>query len=366
MLWAIFAALTGIAVLAVLWPLARRPRETSPIAHDVAFYRAQLDEIARDGGEAGLSHDEAEAAKAEAARRLIAASERADRKPLETSRLAMRITATVVLIFIPLITLGLYDRLGHPDWPDAPLQARLDAPLDHMDINVAVARVEAHLAQHPDDARGYEVLIPIYIRLGRFDDAVRMAQTALERLGTTPQRLVVLGETLMAGARGEVTDAAAEAFTKAEALDNPPPEALFYLGLAAAQKGDFAKAREIWQKLLDTAPQDAPWRKDLTARIAALSEARPDNVPPGGETIAALPEAQREQAIRGMVARLAQRLAENGQDLDGWLRLMRSYVMLKDVDKARAALDSARKNFDADPAGRARIDALARELGLDS
>jgi cytochrome c-type biogenesis protein CcmH len=361
MLWVIFALLTGVAVFSVLWPLARKPRKSAGVAHDVAFYRAQLDEIDR----GGFASEEAEAAKAEAGRRLIAAADRDSVEPKPSSRLKLRLAAAGVLVLVPMLALVLYDRLGHPDWPDEPLIARLTRPPERMDLAAAVAQVEAHMKQHPEDAHGYDVLIPVYIRLSRFDDAVRTAAIALQKLGETPQRLTVFGETLVAASHGEVTEEAQRAFSKAAEQEPLVPEALFYLGLASAQKGDKAAARDTWEKLLARAPQDAPWRKDIEERIADLSGA-PGAVPAGGEAVAALPPAEQLQAIRGMVGKLAQRLDQNGRDLDGWLRLARAYKVLNDPDKARGALGKAHHNFDADPEGKARIDALARELGLES
>jgi cytochrome c-type biogenesis protein CcmH len=363
MLWVVFALLTGIAVFSILWPLARAPRNKPALEHDVDFYREQIEEIARDRARDVLSAQEAQAAQTEAGRRLIAASERGSAASASGSHLALRIAAGFTLLFVPLLTLGLYSRIGHPDWPDQPLLARMNAPPDRMDIAAAIAKVEAHVAQNPDDSRGYDVLIPTYIRLGRLEDAVRVEKIALDKLGETPQRLAAYGQLLVEAASGEVTEEASRVFEKVAARDPPLPEALFYLGLAAAQKNDTAKAKELWEKLLAQSPPNAPWRSDVAARIAALTKAP---VPDGGEAIAALPSIEREQAIRGMVARLAGRLSENGQDLEGWLRLIRAYKVLNDESKARDALATARKTFDSDPAGRARIDALARELGLNS
>ena len=69
--------------------------------------------------------------------------------------------------------------------------------------------------------------------------------------------------------------------------------------------------------------------------------------------------------IRNMVEGLAARLAQNGQDLEGWLRLVRSYTVLHESGKARAALVDAKRNLSNDPSAVARLDALARELGLE-
>jgi cytochrome c-type biogenesis protein CcmH len=66
-----------------------------------------------------------------------------------------------------------------------------------------------------------------------------------------------------------------------------------------------------------------------------------------------------------MVDRLASRLAQNGQDIEGWLRLMRAYTVLQEADKAKTALSDARKNMAGNSDAMSRIDALARELGLE-
>src|ERR1043166_2187409 len=75
-LWLLFALMTAAAVFAVLWPLARR---TSPRGgNDVAVYRDQIDEIARDRASGLIGESEAEAARVEVSRRLIAAADAAD------------------------------------------------------------------------------------------------------------------------------------------------------------------------------------------------------------------------------------------------------------------------------------------------
>ena len=65
-----------------------------------------------------------------------------------------------------------------------------------------------------------------------------------------------------------------------------------------------------------------------------------------------------------MVEGLAVRLQSNGQDLEGWLRLLRAYAVLQEKDKALAALTEAKRNFASNSSALTQIDTLARELGL--
>jgi cytochrome c-type biogenesis protein CcmH len=363
MLWWIFAVFTAVAVLTVLWPLAKAPRGVARREIVLALYKAQLAEIERDEAQRLVAPEDAQGAKAEAARRLMAGA--AIEPPPAASRTKARLASVGVVIFIPVLALSLYVTIGHPDIPDAPLAARLDVSPARVDLAAAVARVEAHLAQHPDDGRGYEVLAPVYLRMGRAGDAVNAAREALRLLGETPARDALYGEALVAAANGVVTPDAKQSFEAAAAKDPLAAEPHFFLGLAAEQEGDKARAKEIWSRLVAEAPQDAPWAQALRERLTALGA--PPATTQGGlaAKIEALPEAGRMNAIRGMVDGLASRLAQNGQDLEGWLRLVRSYTVLHEPGKARSALIDAKRNLAGDPGAIARIEALARELGLE-
>jgi cytochrome c-type biogenesis protein CcmH len=364
MLWLIFAVLTAVAVLTVLWPLAKTPRGFTRRETGIALYKAQLAEIERDEAHHLVAPEDAQGAKAEAARRLMAADATIEPPPA-ASRTRAWLVSVGVLIFVPVLALSLYATIGHPDMPDAPLAARLDASPARMDLAAAIARIETHLAQHPDDGRGYEVLAPVYLRMGRTGEGVNAARAALRLLGETPARHALYGEALVAAANGVVTPEAKQSFEAAAAKDPSAAEPRFFLGLAAEQEGDKARARDIWGKLAAEAPQDAPWAQVLRERLAALG-AGPETTQDGlAAKIEALPEAGRMNAIRGMVEGLAARLAQNGQDLDGWLRLVRSYTVLHESGKARSALIDAKRNLAGDPNAIARIEALARELGLE-
>jgi len=364
MLWLIFAVFTAVAVLSVLWPLAKTPRGVARGEIGIALYKAQLAEIERDEAQHLVAPGDAQGAKAEAARRLMAANA-AIEPPPAASRTRARLVSAGALIFVPVLALSLYATIGHPAMPDAPLAARLDASPARMDLAAAIAKIEAHLAQHPDDGRGYEVLAPVYLRMGRAGEAVNAARAALRLLGETPARHAVYGEALVAAANGVVTPEAKQSFQAAAAKDPSAAEPRFFLGLAAEQEGDKAHASEIWGKLVAEAPEDAPWAQALRERLAALG-AGPETTQDGlAAKIEALPEAGRMNAIRGMVAGLTSRLAQDGQDLEGWLRLVRSYTVLHEPGKARSALIDAKRSLAGDPSAIARIEALARELGLE-
>ena len=172
-LWLAFALMTAAAIFAVLWPLSRQGGGGG--GTEVAVYRDQLDEIGRDRAAGLIGEAEADAARIEVSRRLIAAAEtpKTDAPTnAAASRWRRRATAVAGLVLLPIGATALYLALGSPQLPGEPLAARLEDAHPKGSIAAMISQVEAHLERDPNDARGYEVLAPIYLRLGRFDAAV--------------------------------------------------------------------------------------------------------------------------------------------------------------------------------------------------
>lgn len=374
MLWIIFAVLTAASVFAVLWPLSRAPAAAEARELDVAFYEAQTAEIDRDVSRGAIGADDAETARTEAARRLIAAGQRAPREIKPSSKPVVVGVALGALVAVPAIALGLYMEIGTPDMPDEPLQARLDAAPANMDTATATGKIEKHLAEQPNDARGWAVLAPIYMRLGRMDDAVTAYTNEIRVLGPSADLYGSLGVAQVSVAGGTVSADARKSFERAVAIDPKSPRGLFYLGLASEQEGDKAKAVDIWRKLVAASPQGAPWLQAVENHIAAATgapapagDAGPkDDVSAKAAAVASMPKDQQQAMIHRMVDGLADRLKTNGNDINGWLRLVRAYQVLNEGSKAKVALSDARRTFAADPAAKKRLDDLAHELGLES
>jgi cytochrome c-type biogenesis protein CcmH len=369
LLWILIALLTAAAILAVLIPLGRTPIGADADTHARQVYLDQLKELERDKAEGRMSASEAEAARAEIVRRLLAtdslppgslpAAVAAEPRPL-----ARRTAAGLALVGIPLLSLSLYLGLGAPNLPGAPLAARLQQPPAADDIAALIAKVEAHLAEDPQDGRGWEVIAPVYLRLGRGEDAVRAYESAIRLLGSTAERQIALGQAILAVEGGIVTAEAREAFEAANALDPAAPEPRFFMGVASEQEGNFAQAAVLWRDLLAEAPADAPWRGAVEEALANVDPRAGSSSTDAPEEPAA-PESIDEQTamIEGMVSGLADRLESEPDDVDGWLRLIRSYVVLGRTEAAAEAARDALAGV-ANTEARERVQALIAELGV--
>src|SRR5215467_5125672 len=365
MLWSILAVMTAAALGAVIWPLARA-RTLQAAGSDLAVYRDQLEEIERDRADGRIGYDEFEAARVEVSRRLLGAASAAGPETPEAAPSGGRRIAALVgaIVVIPLIAGTLYALLGSPDLPGGPIASRDIGAEQSNSVAALIARIETHLEENPNDGRGWEVLAPVYMKLERYDDAVKARRNALSLLGATAEREVDLGEALTSAASGVVTADAKAAFERATALQADNFKAMFYLGLAAQQDGNGGEAARIWRNLIAKAPADAPWlpvvRQSL-ARVEGPGAApQPDDVIAAGE----MTSEARSQMIRGMVERLASRLHQDGSDVEGWLRLLRAYMVMGERDKAKSAASEARGALARDPEKLKLLDQGIRDLGV--
>ena len=356
MLWSIFALMTLAAVFAVCWPFVRRGKFVRS-GSDVAVYRDQLDEIDRDKAANLIGSVEAEAARVEVSRRLIAAA--ADAKagaaaPVPASRYRWATLAAAIVV-LPLGAGLTYLSLGSPNL--APVSINVEAVGQQLPegIEQTVAEVENYLESNPNNGRGWELLAPVYIRLGRFDDAVRARRKALEIFGPDAARLGDLGEAIVLASNGAVTPEAKSLFERANAAEPEDVMAQYYLGLSAKQEGRRDEAVKRWTALISRAPAGAEWLPMVKDALARVDEKGPSIVAAAASADGAPPD-HSDGAIDAMVARLAERLKTNGSDVPGWIQLVRSYRVLGNADKAEAAIADARAALANDQDGLQRLE----------
>ncbi|MFZ5677995.1 MAG: c-type cytochrome biogenesis protein CcmI [Pseudomonadota bacterium] len=361
----VFAVLAAAVVVALCWPVlkgrAAGPRRAD---YDEAVFRDQLAELDRDKARGLIGPAEADAARNEIARRLLGVDRQAPQPEVQGGG---KWPVMAVAAVVPVAALALYMAIGAPGRPDMPLQERLETALANNDVQALMAKAEAHLAEKPDDLRGWEVLAPIYRAAERYDAAAGAYLNILRLKGLTAETYADYGEMLVFANSGLVPKEAAAAFAEALKLDVKSPKARFYAGLALKQDGKPEEARALWQALLaETRPEDS-WKQVLEAQIASLAPA-PGAPQLSDEQVAATQDmtaGDREKMIRGMVDGLEERLKSAPADLEGWQRLIRARAILGEMDKARAAYSSAKEQFKADNQAMAALAQSAKQLGIE-
>ncbi|MEL6235265.1 MAG: c-type cytochrome biogenesis protein CcmI [Pseudomonadota bacterium] len=468
MFWIAAALLAAIALLWTLGPLLARDRQRpTPVSPDVQVYRDQLAEIERDRARGVIDAQEAEASRAEIARRLLAAdsagtaaapdtadgtaaSDTADgtanaaaarAEPrqgparsgrwaalggvlfglagfaviyLGTERLLLYAGASpdwvvaqrtdlVVALPLPfgaeLVITPVYRGVGDPGRADLPLaqraaqrpsQAEAEAVLVANGIDPApepspgdaglvplIGQLREIVAARPSETRAYRFLARALGSIGHYAEAHRVQGGLILRLGAeaTAQDHETHAELMILAAGEYVSPQAQRALGEALRRDPTLPRARYYAGLAQAQNGALREAYDIWVRLLQDGPPDAPWIAPIQAQIgplaAAIGATLPDIARAPGPTLEQIEAARdldpAEQAamIQGMVDGLARRLAEEGGPPADWAQLIRALGVQGEPEKARVIWEEARMVFSGNPDGLALIDAAAREAGLD-
>ena len=129
------------------------------------------------------------------------------------------------------------------------------------------------MREHPEDGEGWDVIAPVYYKLGRFRDAANAYAHAARLKGETVRRLAGLAESAVFAADGIVTEEARAAYEKILKLEPGRVEPRFWLALAKEQDGKLADALADYKALLAEAPPDAPWRAAVEGRIAEVCPA---------------------------------------------------------------------------------------------
>ncbi|MDR6289637.1 c-type cytochrome biogenesis protein CcmI [Inquilinus sp. 2KB_12] len=358
--WIVAAVMTAGAVLILLRSLFRAGAIPAS-GHDSTVYRDQLKELERERAAGQIGDAEAEAARAEIVRRLLAAGEAQPVALPQPTRPPRRL-ALGLAILLPVAALAVYLVEGTPGLPSQPFASRDQSERGAVQAALAQAQaLEQRLAAAPQDRDGWVELGQRWSDLGeaaKAADAYGRAIGLSGAAGGDPVLTGRYGEALVGANGGTVTETARAAFEQVLKVAPNDPRARYFLALGNSQAGDDRAALALWQGLMRDSPADAPWvasvRQHLTETAQRLgldpAGVTPQTLPPStsqasgpagpagpAAAIARLPPDEQAKAIRGMVDGLAARLQQSPDDLQGWIRLARARSVLGD---AAAAADA--------------------------
>ncbi len=382
--WAIVGGVAALVALSLAFGFLRGNREGLRTAEsDILVYKDQLREIDRDVARGILPEAEAEAARLEVKRRLLAA----DRKSQLAQTKAVGpvwVPGAVLIGAVMAASFGLYATIGSPGYSDLPLaerlalseaarsnrpsQAQAEAGYQAPDLEAAnpehlalMEQLRRVLVDRPDDLAGFNLLAENEARLGRFPEARAAKVRVLELLGPDAgaEDWADLAELSVMAAGGYFSPETEVAVERALGLDPGNGVARYLKGLGELQLGRADITHQMWISLLaDSAPGD-PWVRPIMGDIervrilAGVPERDQQNLDFGG----------RDAEIRAMVEGLASRLANEGGPAEDWARLVHSLAVLGEDDRAQAIVDEAKTVFASDEAALTIIERAARGSG---
>lgn len=277
MIWAVYTAMLLLAGAIILLPLYRaedtaeeNEESESQENEALAVYRQQLVELERDISTGLLNEDEAEEARLEIHRRMLAASKEISGGG--AAGLSEKIVAGVVILVMAGVT-ALYASRGEPGLvslpPDRGASAaqRFELPPAMGKIEDRLAQLETRLAAEPDNLEGWTMLGRSYRVLGRTSAAAEAYGRAAALDPENVELRLIQTELLVEVLDGLISPAARLVLAKIEEIDPGHPAPGFYLGLAEYQNNNTRMALEIWTALEAKSPAEAPWLAALRARI---------------------------------------------------------------------------------------------------
>ena len=208
----------------------------------------------------------------------------------ESHRLSPLVATLIVLVVA--VSAGIYDQVGSPGVSSGHSGTANADEVQGMDE--AIASLEARLEKNPDDLNGWKMLARTYMTMRDYAGAASALERAMEMENAQEAQTLVDLALAIANRDGVPIEEgrASDLLANALKLDANNPAALFYAGIAAANRGDTDTAATYWERLLATNPPPdirgvleqniAIWRGE-----APPPESLPDAHPPvGAEAVA--------------------------------------------------------------------------------
>lgn len=401
--WIIIASLAlGVGAALARTLLYGRTGDEPPAAYDLRVYRDQLREVERDLARGVIAKEEAERVRTEVSRRILAADAELNAPSTAGNARHGRNPLIALLLVAVMIggSLALYARLGAPGYGDLPFEARIaasdQARSERLSQTEAEARAPARapnediapeyltlmeklretVKNRPDDLRGLRLLVRNEAAIGNVAAAYAAQAEVIRVKGpeATADDFGLRADLMIAAAGGYVSTEAETALREALQRDPAHPTSRYYLGLYLMQVDRPDAAFRMWDGLLREGPADAPWITPIRARIEELAwragvqyELPPQPAGPSAEDVEAaqdLSTEDRDAMIRGMVARLSDRLATEGGSPDEWVQLISAYGVLGELDQARAIWTNAQQAFADQPKALNQIRSAAIQAGV--
>jgi cytochrome c-type biogenesis protein CcmH len=268
-----------------------------------------------------------------------------------------------------------------PRMSQAPMASAAPAANQAPPLDAMAERLAARLKQNGADLNGWVMLIRSYSVMNQQAKMQEAADSARKQFASEPESLKKIDEAMSAGEQ-ETAGGSAKPAENApqggqEAMIRSMVERLAgrlkengadldgWLRLIRSYSvlNEPGKAQEAVASARTQFASDPEALKKIDAMAGEAGQAAPESdvkAPAAAEA----PAGGQAAMIRGMVDRLAGRLKENGADLDGWLRLIRSYAVLNEPSKAQEAAASARKQFASNAEALKQIETLTGELGI--
>ncbi len=329
--WVVVGSLIGAALLFVIPPLFKKSRKTVEVdreAVNISIYKNQLKDLESDLAAGDVSQEQYDSSRQEIERRLLEDAEDARQEGMAKAdhKGLMVATSVVLAVALPVFAVTMYFNIGNLEGLN-PEQASLvqeASPHGNSEAEMAqqieqmIGSLAQRLQKDPSDIEGWVMLGRSFTVIGRYDDAVMAFGKAYQFAGDDPNVLTDYADAL-AMANGESLEGQPmELLERALQVDPVNQKALWLLGTAYFERGDFTGAIEYYNRLLKAVPPNSEDADVMRANIkeALTYQKRKERgefgeLAPSTGSAAAIAEA--EAAVAGVAAPVAARAEVSGR-----------------------------------------------------
>ena len=324
--------------LIILYFLNKPTKSLSVSEVNNNIFKLQFNEISKDFKMGVIKQEEYDLLKNELSRRVLKYSLKNNLESAEVGKAGIYF---VKLISVPIIIISsiiFYYSSGQPDLPDLSLSYREANGVPEIFYQRAIIHIDKQIINSEDSMELYIIKANTLSTLNQNDQALIVWKYIIDNFQDKLEAITFLsyGEAIIQGAIDKedkiiISDVAKEVFENAAKLSSVDNEigalARFYIGLHAYQNKNMLLANNIWGFIVESAPDEASWKKQLEEQIKQFS----DNI-----------TNVQEQDIKSMVEGLAKRLYDSdSQDVIQWQKLGQSYLVLGKIDEANKAYQKA-------------------------
>ncbi|MCL4183638.1 MAG: c-type cytochrome biogenesis protein CcmI [Burkholderiaceae bacterium] len=276
LLWVLIAVATLVATVALVWPLLSGRTPVQIDAGDderrrLAVFRDRKHEIERERAAGRLSEAEAAQAQADLLRQVAedlpgTGAGTPGGTAAAASRALPRSIAALLVVLVPLLAIGVYQRVGAPEL--AGVDLRGDRPLHATEVEAMIAGFEKRTRDNPEDGEAWAMLAEARKIQGRHAEAVDAFGQAMRRLAPDARLLADYAESAALLAGGDFSGRPLALLEQALAVDPQEPKAIGLMGAAQYRLGNLERARDYLRQLHRGLP---PGSEDAT-QIAQVLE----------------------------------------------------------------------------------------------
>lgn len=401
--WIITVAMATLVVIMLARALTRDGDVADATDFDLKVYRDQLAEVERDVARGVIPAEDAERARTEISRRILAADMGRETAVSKGGSPRGFVVGAVAVAMIG-GSLAMYNWLGAPGYGDLALADRIAfadrmrenrpsqqtavdslppfAPQEELseEFMSLMDRLRETVSARPGDLQGHVLLAQNEARMGNFTAAAAAQDRVLRIKGeeVRAEDIADYGELLVLAAGGYVSPEAETAFRAALNRDEADGRSRYYLGLLMIQTGRPDIAFRLWDGLLRRGPEDASWIGPIRQQIETVAQLAGVNytLPAIGsgaergpsvsdiEAASEMTPEERLEMIGSMVDGLSNRLATEGGPPQDWARLITSLAVMGNPQQALAVFNNAVEVFEGNATALDTIRAAGSQAGV--